>query len=160
LQAFSEAEIVNLFPHQVRRELAVPDLTPVDWGVLDYFGWIHPAGHLGFVVYPGDNNPQGLKLNRLNRPGARRRARMCSWCHHMHRGNGTSMYSTTVAGSDGRRFIGNEMCRNLDCSLRIRNLCSDPPTSMPETIDLSRKIQRLEVSLQAFIDRAKPLLQT
>lgn len=156
MEALSEDEIVALFTRQVRRELAVPDLTPVDWGVLDYFGWIHPSGHQGYVVYPGPDDLVGLKLNRYAPPPTKRRGRMCSWCNHMHHSNGTAMYSATVAGSNGRRIVGNVMCRNLDCSLRIRNLCSDPPSSMPETIDLTRKIQRLETSLGQFVARIRP----
>lgn len=160
MEALSEDEIVALFSRQVRRELAVPDLAPVDWGVLDYFGWIHPSGHQGYVVYPcanaGVDGLVGLKLNRYAPPPTKRRGRMCSWCNHMHHNNGTAMYSTTVAGTDGRRIVGNVMCRNLDCSLRIRNLCSDPPSSMPETIDLTRKIHRLESALNTFVARVKP----
>ncbi len=156
MQALTESDIVSLFPRQPRRDLAVPDLTPVDWGVMDYFGWIHPSGHLGFVVYAGLAEPVGLKLGRIAPPATRRRGRMCSWCHHMHHSNGTAMYSATVAGSDGRRIVGNVMCRQLDCSLRIRNLCSDPPSTMPETIDVQAKVARLEYSLQRFVQRVKP----
>lgn len=156
MEALTESEIVALFSRQVRRDLAVPNLTPVDWGVLDYFGWIHPSGHLGYVVYPSAEALVGLKLNRYASPPTKRRGRMCAWCNHMHHGNGTAMYSATVSGSDGRRIVGNAMCRNLDCSLRIRNLCSDPPSSMPETIDLTHKIQRLEFALAKFIERVKP----
>ena len=67
------------------------------------------------------------------------------------------MFSTYVQGSDGRRSIGNQICRNLDCSLRIRNLASDPPTYLPETIDLERKVSRLTISVSAFMARANQL---
>ncbi len=156
MQALTERDILAAYPRQARRELAVPDLAPVDWGVMDYFGWVHPSGHLGFVVYPGLDGLVGLKLNRIAPPATRRRGRMCSWCHHMHHSNGTAMYSAAVAGSDGRRIVGNVMCRQLDCSLRIRNLCSDPPSTMPETIDVQHKIARLEYSLERFLERVQP----
>ena len=64
------------------------------------------------------------------------------------------MFSAQVHGSDGRRSIGNYICKNLDCSLRIRNLASDPPTYLPETIDLDRKVTRLKIAVQSFIARA------
>lgn len=67
------------------------------------------------------------------------------------------MFSARVAGSDGRRSIGNFICRNLDCSLRIRNLASDPPTYLPETVDLQRKIVRLKISVAGFMARANLL---
>jgi len=64
------------------------------------------------------------------------------------------MFCATVSGSDGRRIIGNMLCSNLDCSVRIRNLTGDTPGFMPETVDLSRKIQRLESALLVFLSRA------
>lgn len=67
------------------------------------------------------------------------------------------MFSIEVEGSEGRRSIGNYICRNLDCSVRIRNLTSDPPTYMPETIELNRKIARLEQSILSFMGRANIL---
>ena len=67
------------------------------------------------------------------------------------------MFSTEVAGSDGRRSIGNYICKNLDCSLRMRNLSSDPPTYMPETMALRYKIWRLQSAVTTFMARANQL---
>ena len=122
--------------------------------MLDYFGWIHPAGHLGYAVMPVQDQVRGLVLRRLSHTSTRPRSHMCSWCHHVYRGRGTAMFSAQVLGSDGRRSIGNYICRNLDCSLRIRNLASDPPTQMPETIDLERKVTRLKIAVASFMARA------
>ena len=150
-----------MFADVATRDLEMPNLQAVDWGVLDYFGWVHSNGHRGYVIYPGfdseeNDNLIGLRLSRIPPSRTRRRGRLCSWCHHMHRGHGTAMFSATVQGSDGRRIVGNVMCSQLDCSLRIRNLCSDPPSSMPETIDLARKIDRLHYNLGRFIERVQP----
>ncbi len=129
----------------------------MDWGVLDYYGWIHPSGHLGYAAMPVQGTLKGIVLRRMLNTSARPRSHMCSWCHHVYRGRGTAMFSTKVAGSDGRRSIGNYICRNLDCSLRIRNLASDPPTYLPETVDLPRKIVRLQISVTGFMARANVL---
>ena len=67
------------------------------------------------------------------------------------------MFSTSVVGSDGRRRIGNYICKNLDCSVRIRNLTSDTPTYLPETIELKHKIWRLETAVTSFMSRANLL---
>ncbi len=154
LQALNRADITQLFPDCSATELALPDLTHVDWAVLDYFGWLHPSGHLGYVVVASEQGLQGMQLRRSLNHSARPRTRMCSWCHHVYRSRGTALFSASVVGSDGRRFIGNHICRNLDCSLRIRNLASDPPTYLPETIHIEHKIKRLKNSLLAFMARA------
>jgi len=128
--------------------------------VLDYLGWLHPSGHLGYVVFPVHGELRALKLRRFANHGTSRRTHMCSWCNHVYRGSGTAMFSTEVVGTDGRRSIGNYICRNLDCSLRIRNLSSDPPTYLPETINLNQKVTRLENSITQFLGRAGLLTNT
>ena len=105
----------------------------------------------------GQPDLRGLKLRRMLNHSARPRTHMCCWCHHVYRSRGTAMFSTEVAGSDGRRRIGNYICRNLDCSLRMRNLSSDPPTYLPETMELRHKIWRLESAVTTFLARANQL---
>ena len=154
LQPLSKLQIRQLFPHSSAAELALPDLAHVDWGVLDYFGWLHTAGHLGYVVFADSDGLKGLRLRRSLNMTSRPRTHMCSWCHHVYRSRGTALFSATVNGSDGRRSIGNRICRNLDCSLRIRNLVSDPPTYLPETLHIEHKSNRLRDSVKAFMVRA------
>ena len=157
MDALNQSDLKEAFRRRNLADWHPPDLDRVDWGVLDYFGWIHPAGHAGYVVMPVQTQLRGLELRRLLNQGARPRTHMCSWCHHVYRSRGTAMFSTGVEGSDGRRTIGNYICRNLDCSLRIRNLASDPPTYMPETIHVQQKIVRLKISVSAFMARANLL---
>ena len=154
MQSLSKLQIRQLFPDCSAADLALPDLTHIDWGVLDYFGWLHSAGHSGFVVFADSDGLKGMRLRRSINTTSRPRTHMCSWCHHVYRSRGTALFSTTVHGSDGRRFIGNHICRNLDCSLRIRNLVSDPPTYLPETLHIEHKSTRLRNAVKAFMVRA------
>ena len=154
MQLISEQDLTAVLKRQGARDFQLPNLKAVDWGVLDYLGWIHPAGHTGYVVTSVGDTLQALVLRRMLNHGARPRTHMCSWCHHVYRSRGTAMFSAPVNGSDGRRSIGNYVCMNLDCSLRIRNLASDPPTYLPETIDLERKVVRLTIALNSFMSRA------
>ncbi len=160
LEPITSQQLRKVFPESRAQDLGAPDLEQVDWGVLDYFGWIHPAGNRGYVIMPLQGELRGIKLRRLVNGSGKPRTHMCSWCHHVYRSRGTAMFSTQVAGSDGRRTIGNYICRELDCSLRIRNLSSDPPTYMPETIELKHKIWRLESAVMAFMHRANLLEDT
>ena len=98
-----------------------------------------------------------MTLRRHISHGSKPRVHMCSWCNHVYRSKGTAMFTAEVAGSEGRRTIGNYICRNLDCSLRIRNLTSDPPTYLPETIDVNRKVLRLRNAILQFMSRAQVL---
>jgi len=160
MQALNHELIKQVFEHE-KRPPTIPNLARVDWDVLDYFGWIHPAGHLGYVVIPLANEEiRGLVLRRSMASVRKPRFEMCSWCNHVHRSSGTAMFSVVVRGSDDRKTIGNQMCRNLDCSLRIRNMSSDPPSYMNETIDFGGKVTRLQNSLYRFLHRSKSLYAT
>lgn len=157
MDALTSKDIKHLFRQSSGSELALPDLAPIDWGILDYLGWVHPSGATGFVVMPVAGELRCLRLRRALNSSAKPRTQMCSWCHHVYRSRGTALFSVYVAGSDGRRSIGNHVCRNLDCSLRIRNLVSDPPTYLPETLHIESKIRRLENSVLTFMSRANAL---
>lgn len=160
MRAISADEIRDVFSDEIDRP-PIPNLEYVDWGVLDYFGWIHPSGHQGYIITPlaDDNELRGVLLRRAVTNTSKPRMEMCGWCNHVHKRNGTAMFSVVVKGSDERRTIGNRMCRNLDCSLRIRNLASDPPTYMMETIDLQAKVHRLQNSIYRFLYRANALYE-
>ena len=153
MKSISRRELTELFPNETSRELSLPNLEHIDWAVLDYFGWINHAGNLGFIVMPYQGTYRSLRMSRSSSSSRKPTTRMCSWCHHVYRGSGTALFSCDVLGSDGRRIIGHHLCQQLDCSLRIRNLASDPPSFMPETISLSEKIVRLENSVSTFMQR-------
>ena len=160
MQPITETQIHDLFADE-RESLHIPRLDHVDWAVLDYFGWIHPSGHLGYVIAPlaSDEDLRGMVLRRAIAITSKPRMEMCAWCNHVHKRNGTALFSVVVKGTDERRTIGNRMCRNLDCSLRIRNLSSDPPSYMMETIHLKDKVQRLQNSIYRFLYRANALYE-
>ncbi len=157
MQVLTTQDIITLFPEHKLRDLAPPDGDAVDWGVLDYLGWVHPSGHVGYAIVPHGDELKTLTLRRSTHTEGRPRSHMCSWCHFVHRARGAAMFCATVAGTDGRRIIGNMLCSNLDCSVRIRNLTGDPPGFMPETVDLERKIERLQNALLIFLSRANKL---
>ncbi len=157
VEPLTKRQLTTLFQSETARNLSIPDLERVDWAILDYFGWISDAGNLGFVVIPLGNELEALKMRRSLSASRKPKTHMCSWCHHVYREQGTALFSCDVAGSDGRRIIGHHLCRHLDCSIRIRNLASDPPSFMPETIPLSQKISRLENSVFTFMQRTNHL---
>jgi len=48
MEVLDHEQIKQVFEHE-KRPHVVPNLANVDWGVLDYFGWIHPLAQ-GYVV--------------------------------------------------------------------------------------------------------------
>ena len=157
MQPLTQQEIVSAFADD-DDELTLPDPDRIQWENLDYLGWIHPAGHLGFVVLqsPNDGGIRGIRMTRARRSAGRPRLEMCSWCHHVHRTGGTAMFTVSVRGSHGRHTMGNVVCKDLDCSLRVRNLVS-PGSFMKETLYEPARIWRMQQTMHRWLGRANQI---
>ena len=157
MEPVTKNEILDAFEEDVG-ELPLPDLNSINWEVLDYLGWVHPSGHVGYVllVSPRDGNLRGTMLSRSRRHSKSLRYQMCSLCSHVHRMEETAMFTITVRGSNDRHHLGNVVCKNLDCSLRIRNLV-EPDSYMNETLYLQAKVWRMQKAIHRWLDRADRL---
>ena len=146
-EAFDKDEVLN-----------VPDLRNVQSRFLDYFGWVHSSGHLGFIVLqlPNGGQNRGIRMRRAKRTTKTPSMGMCFWCHHVHRKSGTAMFTVSVKGSRERYFLGNVVRKDLDCSLRLRNLVQ-PDSFMPETLSQQVKVWRMKRRMHKWLGRANQL---
>jgi hypothetical protein len=63
MEPVTKNEILDAFEEEVD-DLHLPDLKSINWEALDYLGWVHPSGHIGYVllVSPRDGNLRGIIL--------------------------------------------------------------------------------------------------
>ncbi|MAI41517.1 MAG: FBP domain-containing protein [Candidatus Azotimanducaceae bacterium] len=155
MDSISQDEISHVFGVE---QVFLPDVSVIEWNNLDYLGWVHPSGSQAYVVLvsPETGRLAGGILNRTLRVSIRQRFEMCSWCHHVHRYNGTAMFTLSVKGTRGRHYIGKVLCKNLDCSLRIRNLI-EPSSYMTETLYTEARVWRMQKSMHRWLKKAKRL---
>ena len=146
-EAFDKDEVLN-----------VPDLRNVQWPFLDYFGVVHLSGHLGFIVLQSPNGGQnrGMMMHRAKRTAKKPRMDMCSCCHHVHRKSGTAMLTVSLKGSKERHSLGNVVCKDLDCSLEMRNLVQ-PDRFMRGTLYQPAKIWRMKTTMHKWLGLANQL---
>ncbi len=151
--ALDQFSIQSLFSDE--KYFFVPDISKTVWEELDYFGWVHPDGKSGFIALesPKDGSVKGVKLQRQNNRQRNPRSEMCSWCHFVHKSNGTAFFSVEVKGSDGRRNLGNLLCKDLDCSSRVRNP-KYADSLMQEIIYQPARIWRLKLAMHRWLGRA------
>ena len=157
LQSVTEAALRTAFS-VVSEELVVPQLDKVEWHNRDFLGWVHPAGHRAYLLHesPIDGSLRGTVLRRSSWMGKRRSMEMCNWCYHMHQAGGTAMFTVTRRGTGGRHIIGNVVCKDLDCSLRIRNLV-EPRSYFAETMHLPARIWRMQRAMHKWLKKAERL---
>ena len=154
MDVLTEPELKACFKDE--DDIWFPDLSVIEWADLDFLGWVHPSGHLGYIATrsPNDGRLRGIVLRRFERPTRRVRLYMCSLCHHVHSSGGTAMFSITELGSRGRRSISNVVCSDLACSLRVRNKLN-PSSLMQETLYIEAKVWRILQHLHRWLARTK-----
>ena len=157
MEPVTAEEILSAFD-EADEDIPLPDLERVDFDALDYLGWIHPSGHLGYLVLlsPNDARLKGVVMRRSSFGGTRPGFEMCSLCHHMHQPHGTAMFTMTCKDTNHRHSIGNVVCKNLDCSLRIRDMV-DPAPFIKETLYVEAKIWRMQLALHKWMRAANRL---
>ncbi|MGK5443075.1 FBP domain-containing protein [Micromonospora sp. URMC 105] len=146
------AAFVNCTKGEAKR-LPVPrDLGERPWANLDFLGWRDPsAGDRAYLVAGSDTGLVGVALRVAPQTGRVRRS-MCSLCLTTHTGDGVSLMTARKAGRDGRQgnSVGVYICTDLACSLYLRGK-KDAGRRLDESISLAEKIERMTVSLSAFL---------
>lgn len=154
MESLTEAEIIAAFDGQ-EPDLPVPDLSGIDWEVLEFYGWLDPGGRRAYmvVISPEDGLVKGITLERSRFSPARGGFEMCSLCNHVHTSNGTAMFTIDRRNSERQHSIGNIVCKDLACSLRVRNLIN-PPNFLRETLYKEARIWRMQIALHKWLRSA------
>lgn len=149
METMSPSEILAAFPRHERRKAALP-IEP-QWSELDFLGWIHRSGHLGFIICPSGNGIVGLVLERsvIRTRGPRRF--MCDMCCTLHEQGGVARFTRwDRARTQSRSHM---LCVDLACSLYIRGFRKTDCAPMTETLDRQEKIKRLNGNLARIVDQ-------
>jgi hypothetical protein len=146
MRPLTKEEILQVFSEKERRKLKLPDLEKIDWENLDFLGWIHPSGHLGYVVYEFPSGLRGIVLECSTNVFGQG-IRMCSWCYTLNIASRVRLFTYRVPNTN--RTIGDYLCADLECSLYLRNL-KKPLTQMQETLTMNDKIKRCKKNIEKF----------
>ncbi len=147
MKPLTREEILLSFSKKERKEIKFPDLESIDWDNLDFLGWIHPSGHLGYVVYELPTRLRGIILER-NSGIASTGIRMCSWCLTLHFSSGVKLFTYKIPNSN--ITIGDYICADLQCSLYLRGIKKTGISPMQETLSIEEKIERCRRNIEKF----------
>lgn len=144
MEPLSPAEILSAFALRDRRNVPLPVDPP--WSALDFLGWIHRSGHLGFIVVRTDGRTCGLALERTVVRSNGPRRLMCDICCTLHERGGVASFTRwNRARTHSHSRL---LCAYLACSLYVRDLRQTGCAQMPETLNQAEKIARLELNLE------------
>lgn len=150
MNKLSKEEIFPLFSKKEQKTLKYPDMENIDWEHLDFLGWIHPSGHIGYIVYEFEGMLRALTLN-INKMNTNK-VGMCSICKTIHNSSEIALFSTTNK-IDKNVVIGEYICSDLQCSLHIRGKIFNPVVQMWENLTKEDKIFRLICGIDKFFQR-------
>jgi FBP C-terminal treble-clef zinc-finger len=151
-------DILQSFSTRQRKLVKLPPLDGVDWQACDFLGWIHPSGHLGFILAESPAGLTGLALRRSAiLRGTRPRRLLCSLCLTVHGDGGVSSFALNRAQKDSYLTKADMFCSDLRCSDYVRGRRKSEAVQMPETLSETDKIARLQANLQSYLQRVAAL---
>jgi len=147
MRVLTKEEIVSSFPIKERKKLKILDLQKINWELLDFLGWIHPSGHLGYIVYEFPYSLRGVVSER-NQKLIGNAVKMCSLCYTIHNHTNVRLFTYKIPNSN--ITIGDYFCADLQCSLYIRKIKDPMVARIEENLTISQKIERCKTNLEKF----------
>lgn len=139
MDSYTRDQILGAFRGATRSEVKkvtfAANFDAVDFGKLDFYGWIDPKiPRRAYVLVDGPDGPVALLLNRAA-VTPRGRA-MCAWCNDVNLTDEAVLYTVRRGGASGRKgdTIGALICANFGCSRNVRQL----PPAYHKGTDLAR----------------------
>lgn len=158
MHSYTRTQILGAFRGATRSEVKkvtfAANFDDVDFGKLDYYGWIDPKiPRRAYVLIDRPAGPVALLLSRSTvKP--RMRA-MCTWCNDVNLTDEAVLYTVRRGGAAGRKgdTLGTLICANFGCSRNVRQL---PPAYHRGTdLALLRKqqVSELQRKVHGFVDQ-------
>jgi len=110
--------------------------------------WLHPSGHIGYMVYNDGNNIRAFMMDRMNSSKqASDKAGICDWCKSVNSINKLAMFSFKTTEN---KTVGFYLCSDLDCLSSINN---PGPHSIRETLTREEKRIRYFHNFETFVSK-------
>ncbi|XKT75000.1 MAG: FBP domain-containing protein [Patescibacteria group bacterium UBA2103] len=143
----SKNEVAELFPKKSRKNLRVPQILFEGFETKPFFSWIHPSGHMGYLLTESKGSLIGLIFDRTLVDT--NIAKSCSWCRTTGRGRNVSLFSVQTAQKNKK--YGMYLCSNLNCLENMRAQVN--PDQPYETLSRKEKELRYEKNFKTFLKK-------
>jgi hypothetical protein len=141
MQALSSDAILAAFAPGERDNVLQP--AGPAWAELDFLGWTHRSGHLGYMLWSDIGGAMALTLDRSVIRTSGMRLFMCT----VHEQGGVARFTRRQRG----RSRSHMLCADLQCSLYVRGLRHTSAMQMPETLGIPEKVGRLRANLDRLV---------
>jgi len=140
--------IESLFSKKDRKKLWIlPAITnkKIDLEQERIVTWIHPSGHIGYVIYNDGGTFIAFMLERLTSISVSTKVCMCSWCMSVKSAQQMTLFSKRLSENTSSGII---LCSDLNCLNSINNPGAN---TMRETLTPEDKRQRYYNNVENYI---------
>lgn len=119
----------------------------------DFLGWVDPKAPQRAYVVPGPqvhDTTMAIEL-RLGETGPARRTTMCDWCHTSDVTSRLVVARRAGAAGKSGNTVGQYVCEDFDCSLRVRQPLKDHQRSVSGLPDT--RVDDLVARVRSFVER-------
>ncbi|MCL1785950.1 MAG: FBP domain-containing protein [Alphaproteobacteria bacterium] len=140
--------IESLFSKKDRKKLWVlPAVTnkEIDLERERIVTWLHPSGHIGYVVYNDGEKISAFMMERLAEKSASNKACMCSWCLSVKSARNMTIFSRKLSETTSNGVM---LCSDLNCLNSINNPGAN---AMRESLNAEEKRQRYYKNVESYM---------
>ena len=140
--------IESLFSKKERKKLWVlPAITKkeIDLEREKIVTWIHPSGHMGYVLYNDGNKFFAFMLERLTDKSESNKVCMCAWCLSVKSLQNITTFSKRFSENSSNSVM---LCSDLNC---LNSISNPGAHVMRESLGLEDKRQRYYRNVESYI---------
>ena len=140
--------VESLFSKKDRKKLWVlPAITKkeIDLEQEKIVTWIHPSGHIGYIIYNDGTKFSAFMMDRLTEKTQSNKVCMCAWCMSVKPVRQMKLFSKKTSENTSNSVM---LCSDLNCLYSIENPGGD---AMRETLTHEEKRRRYYKNVENYV---------
>ena len=140
--------VESLFSKKERKKLWVlPAITDkeIDLEQEKAVTWLHPSGHIGYIIYNDGENIFAFMMDRLIAKSESGKACMCSWCLSVKSAAEISLFSRKTSENTSSSIM---LCSDLNC---LHSVANPGMHSVRETLSVDEKRERYYKNIHNYV---------
>lgn len=150
MKSLLKEELLKLVPLKNRKDFKLSfEFETIDWNDTDFLGWIHPSGHLGYILEDLTGTHRLWIFDCNPKQSSTKRAAMCSICFSIQKSQpGTKIFSHPKLKQKNHSY-GQYICSDLNCNKWVRVINQN---TMREDLSIEERRLRMLINLEKFLD--------
>jgi len=107
--------------------------------------WLHPSGHIGYIIYNDDGKFYGLMMDKMMISPGNNKAYMCSLCLSVRHAGQITLFSRPRSENISNSIM---ICADLNC---LNSIANPGAHTVHETLTIDEKRQRYYKNILKYL---------